>query len=122
MPSRAPLPRLTKPSASSKHAEQELAELELKAERAAWVQLNFITFDTENIAADAEEAANTAATNNAKLAHRYDSVSLHLNWPVSVCFWSTPLNFRLPMIQKRRRSLPGFSLRWAAITEREMVP
>jgi len=58
------------------HAEQELAELELKAERAAWVQLNFITFDTENIAADAEEAANTAATNNAKLAHRYDSVSL----------------------------------------------
>jgi len=41
------------------HAEQELAELELKAERAAWVQLNFITFDTENIAADAEEAANT---------------------------------------------------------------
>src|SRR5258708_22497403 len=58
------------------HAEQELADLELKAERAAWVQLNFITFDTENIAADAEEAANTAATNNAKLAHRYDSVSL----------------------------------------------
>src|SRR5258705_216122 len=58
------------------HAEQEVAELELKAERAAWVQLNFITFDTENIAADAEEAANTAATNYAKLAHRYDSVSL----------------------------------------------
>src|SRR6266478_7129190 len=58
------------------HAEQELAELELKAERASWVQLNFITFDTENIAADAEEAANTAATNYAKLAHRYDNVQL----------------------------------------------
>jgi peptidyl-dipeptidase A len=58
------------------HAEQELAELELKASRAAWVQANFITFDTENIASDAEEAANTAATNYAKLAHRYDSVAL----------------------------------------------
>src|SRR5260370_14608957 len=58
------------------HAEQDLSELELKASRAAWVQLNFITFDTENIASDAEEAANTAATNYAKLAHRYDSVSL----------------------------------------------
>ncbi|HET6931799.1 MAG TPA: M2 family metallopeptidase [Candidatus Acidoferrum sp.] len=58
------------------HAEQELAELELKAARAAWVQANFITFDTENIASDAEEAANTAATNYAKLAHRYDSVAL----------------------------------------------
>src|SRR5512136_3017255 len=60
------------------HAEQELTELGLKASRAAWVQLNFITFDTENIAADAEEAANTAATNYAKLAHRYDKVTLPL--------------------------------------------
>src|SRR5216684_4962928 len=58
------------------HAEQELFDLDSKAERAAWVQLNFITFDTENIAADAEEAANTAATNCAKLAHRYDKVQL----------------------------------------------
>src|ERR1700721_1788534 len=58
------------------HAEQELFDLGLKAERAAWVQLNFITFDTEIIAADAEEAANTAATNYAKLAHRYDKVPL----------------------------------------------
>jgi len=58
------------------HAEQELSELGLKAARAAWVQLNFITFDTEIIAADAEEAANTAATNYAKLAHRYDNVPL----------------------------------------------
>jgi len=58
------------------HAEQELTELGLKASRAAWVQVNFITFDTENIASDAEEAANTAATNYAKLAHRYDKVAL----------------------------------------------
>jgi len=58
------------------HAEEDLTELGLKASRAAWVQLNFITFDTENIAADAEEAANTAATNYAKLAHRYDKVAL----------------------------------------------
>src|SRR5260221_10408674 len=58
------------------HAEQEFAGLELKASRAAWVQVNFITFDTENIASNAEEAANTAATNYAKLAHRYDKVAL----------------------------------------------
>src|SRR5690348_18344329 len=58
------------------HAEQELSDLGLKAARAAWVQANFITFDTENIASDAEEAANTAATNYAKLAHRYDKVTL----------------------------------------------
>src|SRR5258707_8716195 len=57
-------------------AGQELAELELEAEGAAWVQLNFITFYTETIAPNPEEPHNPAATNTAKLAHRYDSVSL----------------------------------------------
>ena len=43
------------------HAEQELFDLGVKAQRAAWVQENFITVDTEAIAADTNEAANTAA-------------------------------------------------------------
>ncbi len=58
------------------HAEQELFDLSLKAERASWVELNFITTDTEGIAADADEAVNTAAANYARLAHRYDKVGL----------------------------------------------
>jgi peptidyl-dipeptidase A len=58
------------------HAEQELFELGLKAERAEWVAKNFITDDTEAIASDADEAVNTAATNYAKEAHRFDRVNL----------------------------------------------
>jgi len=58
------------------HAEQELFELGLKAERAEWVAKNFITDDTEAIASDADEAANTAATNYAKEAHRFDHINL----------------------------------------------
>ena len=57
-------------------AEQRLFELGLKASRAGWVQENFITEDTEQIAAEAGEAANTAAAKYAKEAHRYDSVQL----------------------------------------------
>jgi peptidyl-dipeptidase A len=57
-------------------AEQELFELGNKAQRAAWVQANFITDDTEQIAADAGEIANTAATKFAKEAHRYDKLTL----------------------------------------------
>lgn len=57
-------------------AEQELFDLGVKAGRAAWVQENFITVDTEAIAADANEAANTAATKYAKEAHRFDHVQL----------------------------------------------
>src|ERR1700760_2499187 len=52
-------------------AEQNLFDLGLKASRASWVQENFITDDTEQLAADAGEALNTAATKTAKEAHRY---------------------------------------------------
>jgi peptidyl-dipeptidase A len=57
-------------------AEQRLFDLSIKASRAAWVQENFITVDTEQIAADAAEEANTAATQYAKEAHRFDKVAL----------------------------------------------
>ncbi len=57
-------------------AEQRLFELGVKGSRAAWVQENFITDDTEQIAAEASEAANTAAAKYAKEAHRYDGVKL----------------------------------------------
>ena len=48
----------------------------MKASRASWVQENFITDDTEQIAADANEDANTASTKFAKEAHRFDHVQL----------------------------------------------
>lgn len=57
-------------------AEQHLDDLNIKQQRASWVQENFITVDTEQIAADAGEALNTAATRYAKDAHRFDSVQL----------------------------------------------
>jgi peptidyl-dipeptidase A len=57
-------------------AELQLFDLGNKASRAGWVQQNFITDDTEQIAADAGETANTAATKYAKLAYRYDKLPL----------------------------------------------
>ena len=57
-------------------AEKELFELGLKASRASWVQENFITEDTEQIAADAGEVVNTAGTKYAKQAHHFDGVKL----------------------------------------------
>jgi peptidyl-dipeptidase A len=57
-------------------AEERLFDLNVKASRAQWVQENFITVDTEQIAADLNEQANTAATQYAKEAHRFDHVQL----------------------------------------------
>src|SRR5215813_14203400 len=57
-------------------AEKELFDLGVKAQRAGWVQENFITEDTEQIAAEAGEVANTAATKYAREAHRFDGLKL----------------------------------------------
>ena len=57
-------------------AEIQLNDLTVKASRAAWVQANFITDDTEQMAADANEALIGATTELAKQATRYDNLKL----------------------------------------------
>lgn len=57
-------------------AEQNLLDLGAKASRASWVAENFITDDTEQISADANEILNTASTKYAKEAHRFDNLQL----------------------------------------------
>jgi len=56
--------------------ETELFDLGVKASRASWVQENFITEDTEKIAADTNEVLNTASTKYAREAHRFDGLML----------------------------------------------
>jgi peptidyl-dipeptidase A len=57
-------------------AEQRLFELSTKAGRAAWVQANFITHDTELIAADLNKDLIAAAMELAKAATRFDGMTL----------------------------------------------
>jgi peptidyl-dipeptidase A len=57
-------------------AESRLFDVVVKAQRATWVQENFITVDTEQIAADAGEQANTLSTELAKKAARFNGLKL----------------------------------------------
>jgi len=57
-------------------AEEELLDLVIKAERAAWVQSNFITEDTEILAAEASERLLSAGVRYAQAAARFDDVEL----------------------------------------------
>ncbi len=57
-------------------AEARLFELGNKGQRAAWVAQNFITDDTEQIAADADQELNALTVELAKKAHRFDSLKL----------------------------------------------
>src|SRR3984893_6139266 len=57
-------------------AEKRLFDLGVKQSRASWVQENFITPDTEAMAADAGETLNTLSVELAKQAARFDAVQL----------------------------------------------
>ncbi|HZG54542.1 MAG TPA: M2 family metallopeptidase [Pyrinomonadaceae bacterium] len=58
------------------HAEQRLTELNLKVARASWIQENFITDDTEALAAEANNDLTAAVTQLAEQATRFDGLKL----------------------------------------------
>ncbi len=57
-------------------AEKQLFELSNKAQRAGWVQENFITDDTEGISADAQQEVLAATTDLALKATRFNGLKL----------------------------------------------
>ncbi len=69
-------PPSKKPASSSKTARRSCFDLAIEAQRAAWVQANFITFDTEILAAQRNEVLLGASIEAAQEASRFDSVQL----------------------------------------------
>ena len=59
-----------------KQAEARLAELSVKVNTAAWVQENFITFDTQALNADAQDMNTAATTELVEQAKRFDGLKL----------------------------------------------
>jgi peptidyl-dipeptidase A len=72
----APAPSVETAQAFLADAEVRLLDLGVKGQRAAWVQENFITEDTEQIAADANQVLNSLSVELAKKAETYDHVAL----------------------------------------------
>jgi peptidyl-dipeptidase A len=77
-PASAPTAKATVAEAEAfmKKAEGQLEELAVEANRAGWVQENFITDDTEAIAAQAQEKITAVTTELALEAERFDKLSL----------------------------------------------
>jgi peptidyl-dipeptidase A len=57
-------------------AEARLADLSVKVQRASWVQENFITDDTQGIAADAIDEVTAVTTDLVEQAKRFDGLTL----------------------------------------------
>jgi peptidyl-dipeptidase A len=70
------VPTVAEAGAFLEDAEARLFESGVKASRATWVQQNFITDDTEQIAADANQAVTALSVELAKKAGRFDGVAL----------------------------------------------
>src|SRR2546426_11722972 len=73
-PSKATALTVAEASKFVDEAEKRLFDLQVKASRASWVQENFITDDTEQVSADANEALDAAATELAGKARRFDGL------------------------------------------------
>jgi peptidyl-dipeptidase A len=80
-PTSTPGPASTQPSVAEAEkfvaeAEKKLTDLAIKASRAEWVKSNFITDDTESLAADANEKYIAAVTELAEASRRFDGLQL----------------------------------------------
>ncbi len=69
-------PTLAEAEAFMKHAEDQLADLSVRASRASWVQENFITDDTEVLSAQAQEKLTAVVTQLALDTRRFDGLKM----------------------------------------------
>ena len=69
-------PTVTEAQEFMNQAEARLADLSVKLNRASWVQENFITDDTEAMAADAIDQVTAVTTELVEQSKRFDSLSL----------------------------------------------
>src|ERR1022692_2119077 len=72
----AQAPTVAEAHAFISKAEKQLFDLNNKAQRAAWVQENFITDDTEAISADAQQEVLAVTTELAMKATRFNGLKL----------------------------------------------
>jgi peptidyl-dipeptidase A len=75
-------------------AEKQIDKLGLKAQRASWVQENFITDDTEAIAADTQAEIGEAVAKLAKAARKFDGMTLPPD--IARKFWLLKLSLTAP--------------------------
>jgi peptidyl-dipeptidase A len=86
-------------------AEARYFELTNKAQRATWVQENFITSDTEGIAADANEELTAFSAAMSKKAHRFDSLELPAEMKRKLLLLKLSAQFPGPADPKEQKEL-----------------
>jgi peptidyl-dipeptidase A len=86
-------------------AEQRYFELTNKAQRAQWVQENFITDDTEEIGAEANQELNAFIAETSKTAHRFDGLNLPPEMARKKLLLTLATTFPAPADRKAQKEL-----------------
>jgi peptidyl-dipeptidase A len=90
-------------------AEARLFDLGNKSQRANWVQETFITDDTNQIAADANEELNTLTVELAKKAHRFDTLKLSSEMARKMLLVKLSIGFPAPSNPAEQKELAQIS-------------
>ena len=103
-------PRTAKPTVAEAQkfvadAEATYSELIIKYNRAAWVQSNFITDDTEIIAADAQKELTAAASELAEKSRRFDGLKLPYDTARKIQLLKRSLTTPAPRNPKEREEI-----------------
>jgi len=98
-------PTAAEAKAFVEEAERRLFDLGVKASRASWVQENFITDDTEQIAADASQEANAATVELAKKARRFDGLQLPMELQRKLLLLKLSAGFPAPANEAEQKEL-----------------
>jgi peptidyl-dipeptidase A len=104
-PAQATPPTIAEATAFVNDAEQRYYDLTNKAQRAQWVQENFITDDTEGIAAQAGEELNSFSAEMSKQAHRFDTLQLSPELARKMLLLKLSTNFPAPADPKEQKEL-----------------
>src|SRR5882762_4970113 len=86
-------------------AEHRYLELTNKAQRAQWVQENFITDDTEEIGAEANQELNAFIAETSKKAHRFDGLKLPPEMARKKLLLTLATTFPAPADRKAQKEL-----------------
>jgi peptidyl-dipeptidase A len=98
-------PSVSEAIAFLKEAEQRYFDLTNKAQRASWLQENFITDDTEQIAAEANQELNSFSAEMSKKAHRFDGLKLPPELARKMLLLKLSTTFPAPADPKEQKEL-----------------
>jgi peptidyl-dipeptidase A len=91
-------------------AEAQLADLNVKVQRASWVQENFITDDTDAIAADAIDENTAVTTRLVEEARRFDGLALPPDLARKFLLLKLSLTAPAPKLAALRREMTGIGV------------